>query len=61
MHIYFCKLVNGKDRDFANAREARNYVDRVILNQGRRLRAEMQRPDFDRERLFILESQDFML
>ncbi len=55
---YFVRRIICKDASWANAREARNYVDKVILNQGRRLRAEMKLPDFTSDRLYILQPQD---
>lgn len=58
---HFTRLVAGKDRNFANAREARNYVDRVILNQGRRLRMEMKLPGFTNDRLYVLEAADMKI
>lgn len=58
MLFHFTKLVNAKSPNFANAREARNYVDKVLLQQGRRLREERRMPDFDSKRLFILEAPD---
>ena len=58
---HFTRLTAAKGPDFANAREARNYVDKVILNQGRRLRSEMRLPDFTRERLYILEAPDMKI
>ncbi len=61
MNNHFARLVAHKTRNFANAREARNYVDKVLLNQGRRLRAEMKLPDFDRARFYILEPADMSI
>lgn len=58
---HFTRLVAGKGKNFANAREARNYVDRVLLNQGRRLREEMRLPDFDRKRLYVLVAADMKI
>lgn len=61
MHNYFVKLTTHKSRNFANAREARNFVDKVLINQGRRLRQEMKLPDFDRNRFYILEPADMQV
>ena len=58
---HFARLVANKGKNFANAREARNYVDKVILNQGRRLRAEMKLPGFTNERLYQLEAADMKI
>ena len=55
---HFTSLVSHKTRNFANAREARNYVDKVIINQGRRLRAEMKLPGFSKDSFYILEPVD---
>ena len=61
MHNYFVKLVAHKTRNFANAREARNFVDKVLINQGRRLRQEMKMPGFERDRFYILEPSDMQV
>lgn len=61
MHNYFSRLVANKSSRFANAREARNYVDKVIINQGRRLRTEMKLPGFNSDRYYILEPQDMQV
>ncbi|MDO4319630.1 MAG: AAA family ATPase [Bacteroidales bacterium] len=55
---HFTRLVNARSKNFANAREARNYVDEVLLNQGRRLREESARPGFDNDRLYVIEASD---
>lgn len=55
---YFDNLVARKDRNFANAREARNFVDKVIINQGARLRREMKNPEFTKDRLLYIEDSD---
>ena len=51
----------NKGANFANAREARNYFDRVKLNQGRRLRSMMALPGFDKEELYILRRDDMII
>ena len=58
---HFTRLTANKGRNFANAREARNYVDKVLLNQGRRLRTEMKLPGFTNERLYVLEAADMKI
>lgn len=58
MQHYFSILVYNKGRNFANAREARNYFDRVKLNQGRRLRKLMDLPGFKEEELYVLRQED---
>ena len=58
MQHYFSTLVYNKGRNFANAREARNYFDRVKLNQGRRLRKLMDLPGFKEEELYVLRQED---
>lgn len=58
MANHFNRLVANKSGVFGNARNAGNYVDSVIIKQGRRLREEMNLPGFDRERLYILEPED---
>lgn len=61
MQQYFSTLVYNKGENFANAREARNYFDRVKLNQGRRLRGYISASDFNREELFILRADDMII
>lgn len=58
---YFNEAVRNKTDKFANAREARNFVDKVILNQGARLRQELSLPNFDRKRLFGIEASDMII
>lgn len=59
MKTYFRTLVNNKGANFANAREARNYFDRVKIRQGCRLRRMMEtRPDFPSDLYYILEEDD---
>lgn len=55
---YFSDLVAQNNPNFANAREARNFVDRILFNQGTRLRSEMKQPDFTDDRFFIVEAAD---
>lgn len=61
MRSYFRTLVYNKTRDFANAREARNYFDAVKLRQGARLRRVMEMPSFDRAAYFVLEREDMLV
>lgn len=61
MERYFNVLVYNKGRNFANAREARNYFDRVKLNQGRRLRELLRNPDFDNSELYMLRREDMII
>lgn len=63
MQHYFHVLAypDNKGANFANAREARNYFDRVKLNQGRRLRSIIQLPDFDSSELYILKRDDMFI
>ena len=61
MNRYFSILVYNKSANFANAREARNYFDRVKLNQGRRLRKEIDAPGFDKDELYILRRDDMII
>lgn len=61
MERYFNVLVYNKGRNFANAREARNYFDRVKLNQGRRLRELLRNPDFDNSELYVLRREDMIV
>lgn len=58
---YFRRLTSAKGPNFANAREAANYFDRVKLNQGRRLRNQINSPTFDRNQLYILKQQDMTI
>ena len=61
MQEYFSTLVFNKSDNFANAREAKNYFDRVKLNQGRRLRGLVSTPGFDKDELFILTQEDMII
>lgn len=55
---HFTRLVAAHSKNFANAREARNYVGEVLLNQGRRLREESALPGFESDRLYVIEASD---
>ena len=61
MEEYFKRLVSEHRPNFANAREARNYFDRVKLNQGRRLRQLMSLSGFDRQELYWLRAEDMIV
>ena len=61
MQEYFSTLVFNKSDNFAKAREAKNYFDRVKLNQGRRLRGLVSTPGFDKDELFILTQEDMII
>ncbi|MDR0989314.1 MAG: AAA family ATPase [Prevotellaceae bacterium] len=60
MRVYFTDLYNRRGANFANAREVNNYFDRVMKNQSSRLRAEMERPDFDASRYDTLLAEDMI-
>lgn len=61
MQRYFSTLVYNKSANFANAREARNYFDRVKLNQGRRLRKVISLPGFEKSELYMLRQEDMII
>ena len=61
MKRYFDILVYNKGDNFANAREAGNYFNRVKLNQGRRLRKLMELPGFDRNEMYMLRASDMII
>ena len=61
MQKYFNTLVFNKGANFANAREANNYFDRVKLNQGRRLRRVVALPGFNRDDLKVLVADDMIV
>ncbi len=61
MQRYFMTLVYNKTANFANAREAKNYFDRVKLNQGRRLRKVISLPGFDKDELYLLKKEDMFI
>lgn len=54
----FRELVANKDRNFANAREARNLVDKILIAQGSRLRCIMGSPGFSNDMLLAIEADD---
>ena len=58
---YFNTLVYNKGANFANAREANNFFDRVKLNQGRRLRRVSPLPGFNRDDLFVFVADDMIV
>lgn len=56
---FFDKMYISRKKDFANAREVRNAVDKAIKNQNSRLQKEMARPGFDAQLEFVLTMADF--
>lgn len=56
---FFEKMYISRKKDFANAREVRNAVDRAIKAQNTRIQEEMKRPDFDVSGEFVLTMADF--
>lgn len=61
MQKYFRLLANNKGKNFANAREAHNYFNRVKINQGRRLRERMSTLGINAEDLYILKEEDMII
>ena len=56
---FFEKMYISRKKDFANAREVRNAVDKAIKAQNTRIQEEMKRPDFDVSGEFVLTMADF--
>lgn len=56
---FFEKMYISRKKDFANAREVRNAVDRAIKAQNTRIQAEMNKPGFDQSTEFVLTMGDF--
>lgn len=56
---FFEKMYVSRKKDFANAREVRNAVDRAIKAQNTRIQNEMNKPGFDPSREFVLTMGDF--
>lgn len=54
----FDKMYLSRQKDFGNAREVRNAVDKAIKEQNRRIREEMARPGFDPASEFVLSAAD---
>ena len=60
MRNYFHDLYKNRGRNFANAREANNYFDRVKKRQSSRLAKVMNNPDFDKNEYKQLIIDDFI-
>ena len=56
---FFEKMYISRKKDFANAREVRNAVDKAIKAQNTRIRREMEQPGFDPATEFVLTMGDF--
>lgn len=56
---FFEKMYVSRKKDFANAREVRNAVDKIIKNQNNRIQEEMLRPGFDSSSEFVIVRSDF--
>lgn len=56
---FFEKMYVSKKKDFANAREVRNAVDKAIKAQNTRIRKEIGKADFDVSKEFELTMTDF--
>lgn len=56
---FFEKMYVSRQKDFGNARDVRNAVQEAIKSQNTRIRKEMQSPDFDLSREFVLTRADF--
>ncbi len=56
---FFERMYVARKKDFANAREVRNAVDKAIKAQNTRIRKEMERPGFDSSQEFVLTMPDF--
>lgn len=57
---FFEKMYISRKKDFANAREVRNAVDKAIKNQNTRIRNASLAPDFDASSEFVLTKVDFI-
>lgn len=57
---FFEKMYVSRKKDFANAREVRNAVDKAIKNQNTRIRNASLAPDFDASSEFVLTKVDFI-
>lgn len=56
---FFEKMYISRKRDFANAREVRNAVDKAIKAQNSRIQKEMSDPGFDTSKEFVITLADF--
>jgi len=57
--IIFEKMVTNKDKNFANARNARNLFEKVITKQSARLSVVFDKPEFNLDELNIIRKIDF--
>lgn len=57
LHDFLCKQATAKCENFANGRLVRNLYDDLILNQARRIFADIQSPD--RQTLSLITVDDF--
>ena len=56
---FFEQMYISRKKDFANAREVRNAVDRAIKTQNTRIQKEINDPGFDPSTEFVLTMADF--
>lgn len=56
---FFEKMYISRKKDFANARDVRNAVDKAIKAQNTRIQKEMSQPGFDPANEFVLTIGDF--
>lgn len=56
---FFEKMFVSRKKDFANAREVRNAVDKAIRAQNSRIQSEMGKPGFNSESEFVINMADF--
>lgn len=56
---FFEKMYVSRKKDFANAREVRNAVDKAIKAQNTRIQAAMGQPGFDASSEFVITMADF--
>ncbi|MDE7096585.1 MAG: AAA family ATPase, partial [Muribaculaceae bacterium] len=56
---FFEKMYVSRKKDFANARDVRNAVDKAIKAQNSRIQKEMKEADFSEDREFMLTMGDF--
>ncbi len=55
---FFDKMELAKQKDFANARDVRNAVDKAIKTQNTRMQKESSKPGFDASKEFVLTMND---
>ena len=55
---FFDKMELDKQKDFANARDVRNAVDKAINTQNTRIQKESSKPGFDASKEFVLTMND---